>query len=128
MTLCEHSGSSSRGREVAVGIHFDLTMFKPEDLDKLFAAESLLRQIGVTFDTGSNGKTRDWEWDWSLNGPVKVSYKNFVDEDPQNRHVRAKQKLENGNIARVPKESERTEEALMVKELVRNIQGEPETH
>jgi hypothetical protein len=50
---------------------------KPEYADKLFQVEKLLREMGIEFDCGGSyandgSLVRDWEWDWSLRGPVKV--------------------------------------------------------
>ena len=39
-----------------------------EQLDHLFKAQAELRKAGISFDTGSEGGTRDWEFDWSLKG------------------------------------------------------------
>lgn len=39
-----------------------------EQLDHLFKAQAELRKAGISFDTGSGGGTRDWEFDWSLKG------------------------------------------------------------
>lgn len=80
----------NHGREAAVGIQFhNLTK---EQMDKLYQASSLLSEIGIGFDTGGtvgdDERRYDWEWDWSLTGPVKVVFRNFVDEDPMNRYVR----------------------------------------
>ena len=44
------------------------------DMEKLFEIERLMREIGVSFDTGAGCGCRDWEWDWSLKGPVKVEF------------------------------------------------------
>lgn len=38
-----------------------------ETWEKVKAAENALSKIGITFDTGYGG-SRDWEFDWSLNG------------------------------------------------------------
>jgi hypothetical protein len=61
-----------RGKECEVKIVFDL---KRVDLEKLFAIERLLREMGICFDTGGGCGGRDWEWDYSLQGPVKVLFK-----------------------------------------------------
>jgi hypothetical protein len=79
---------SRRGQEVAVGIRFDLTKLTQTQKDMLWALTRALRCLGIGFDTGSDGAVLDWEWDWSLRGPVKVTFKNFVGDDPQNRYVR----------------------------------------
>ena len=83
-------------REVAVQIIFDTTNFTKEKLTKLRKAETLLREVGISFESGAGIDkgtviNRDWEWDWSLHGPVKVKFQNFVDEDPKNRYVREKE-------------------------------------
>lgn len=53
-------------------IQFDLSKI---DVQKLFQVEKLLSEMGITFDTGAGFGYRDWEWDWSLEGPVKVTHK-----------------------------------------------------
>ena len=74
--------------EVEVGIHFDISNFSKQQLNKLFEAEQLLRDIGVSCDTGAGGGERDWEWDWSLTGPVHVTFRRMVKDNPKNRYVR----------------------------------------
>lgn len=75
----------NRGREAEVRLEFKVT-----DKDKLFEIEKLLRELGVSFDSGYDfgEKRRDWEMDWSLKGPVKVIFIRFTDEDPRNRYTR----------------------------------------
>ena len=46
----------------------DTSEFGDEKWEKLFKAERLLSEIGVTFDTGAGCGCRDWELDWSLKG------------------------------------------------------------
>lgn len=53
-------------------IQFDLSKV---DLKKIFEIEKKLLEIGISFDTGAGCGFRDWEWDWSLKGPVKVTHK-----------------------------------------------------
>lgn len=54
-------------------IHATL-VFDGDDVDqeKVAQAEALLRDAGVSFDTGmaigGDGGTREWELDWSLDG------------------------------------------------------------
>lgn len=36
--------------------------------------ERKMREIGVTFDKGLGPDGRDWEWDWSLSGPVNIRF------------------------------------------------------
>jgi hypothetical protein len=50
---------------------------QPEHMEKLFQVKKLLHEIGIEFDVGGaysdTGYKRDWEWDWSLRGPVQVT-------------------------------------------------------
>lgn len=41
----------------------------------LYEIEKKLRELGITFDTGAGFGGRDWEWDWSLKGPVRVKFR-----------------------------------------------------
>ena len=52
-----------------VNVSFDLGKINIEDL---FEIERLLAKNGITFDTGSGFGKRDWQWDWSLEGPIEV--------------------------------------------------------
>ena len=36
--------------------------------------ESDLREIGIEFDKGAGPEGRDWEFDWSLRGPIEVRF------------------------------------------------------
>ena len=75
-----------RGQQVDVTITFtedclDLSEGgDPDAMRKLFSGglreiENRLREMGIHFDTGMGGGGRDWEWDFSLSGPVKVSFR-----------------------------------------------------
>ena len=57
--------------ENKVKIEFDLNKIK---LEKLHQIETLLAEVGITFDVGIDisDNIRDWEFDWSLKGPIKV--------------------------------------------------------
>ena len=41
----------------------------------LHEAKRILNEIGIEFDTGLGLDGRDWEWDWSLQGPISVTFK-----------------------------------------------------
>lgn len=41
----------------------------------LVETEEALRRLGVGFDTGMGGDGREWEWDFSLSGPISVQFK-----------------------------------------------------
>ena len=43
--------------------------------DALGRAETALRDLGLSFDKGSGFDGRDWEWDWSLKGPIRVQFR-----------------------------------------------------
>ena len=45
------------------------------DLSTAWKAEDALKANGVTFDTGTGGVGRDWEWDWSLKGPIQITFR-----------------------------------------------------
>ena len=52
----------------AATFQIDMTLTSEEDRQKIYQAESLLREAGVGFDAGSGGGYQDWELDWSLSG------------------------------------------------------------
>jgi len=59
-----------------INVCFDLEKLGKEGMDKLFQIEKLFLEIGVSFDTGAGFGGRDWEWDWSLSGPIKLTLLN----------------------------------------------------
>ena len=77
-------------KEVAVGIKIRVSTEEQREI--LYQIEDLFHKLGITFDTGAcqlNGAlVRDWEFDWSLSGPIRVYFRNLVKDDPKNRHVR----------------------------------------
>jgi hypothetical protein len=70
-----------------VSISFDLNKLGQEGLEKLSKIEKLFGELGIYFDTGSGLGGRDWEWDWSLTGPITV---HLVDESILDRLERVK--------------------------------------
>jgi len=52
-------------------IQFDLSKVP---IEKILEMEKILHEVGISFDTGTGFGCRDWQWDWSLKGPVQVSY------------------------------------------------------
>ena len=89
---------TNSGREAEVTIKIATEGFTKEQMNKMFAAQTLLHELGINFDTGMNMKTgvRDWEWDWSLRGPIRVVFKRWTDENPTNRHVPREPSTETG--------------------------------
>jgi len=68
-------------KESEVLITFNIAELSEEGMKHLFDAEASLRKAGISFDTGAGFGGRDWEFDWSLTGPVKVFHKKFKGED-----------------------------------------------
>lgn len=74
--------------DVEVRIEWDLRNLTQEQKEKLFKVEEILSEIGVSFDTGAGGGVRDWEWDWSLKGPVRVKFVRMTVDNKKNRYDR----------------------------------------
>ncbi len=62
------------GQQVEVVVSFVDFGFTPKGLF-LLEAERQLQLMGCEFDRGSGFGDRDWCWDWSLKGPVKVAFR-----------------------------------------------------
>ncbi len=56
-------------------LHFHTKDMTCEQKQAMFAAQSKLHEAGIDFDTGYafDSGVRDWQWDWSLDGPVSVT-------------------------------------------------------
>ena len=70
-------------KECEVGIKF---IVPKEKIDLLYAAVKALRELGISFDTGGSRDEEgnicyDWEFDWSLKGPIKVYFKKMKQRD-----------------------------------------------
>jgi len=90
-------------RDVEVQITFDISKMSAEQREAFYRARHELGKVGISFDTGTNGACFDWEWDWSLKGPVRVLFKQFTKNNPKNRYVRAAQ----GELQNVQEEGKR---------------------
>ena len=44
------------------------------DRGRLAEIERSLAEIGIEFDKGAGPEGRDWEWDWSLRGPIEIRF------------------------------------------------------
>lgn len=71
--------ASAKPKECEVTIKFTIPK---EKVDLMYKATKALGNLGVTFDTGGSEDEEgnicyDWEFDWSLKGPVKVYHKRF---------------------------------------------------
>lgn len=75
--LLLHRRQQRANTPVDVGIHFPGV--DDEQLEHLFRAQDQLHKAGVNFDTGFGmvSRTRDWEFDWSLEGPARVTFRRF---------------------------------------------------
>lgn len=40
-----------------------------------YEVEKLMHEVGISFDKGLGFDGREWEWDWSLSGPISVSFR-----------------------------------------------------
>lgn len=85
--------------ELDVGVTLSRYKLNPEGdpIQQLYsdtpaAVESALRDMGITFDTGMGDHGRDWEWDFSLAGPISVRFKSRATR-PERRMERLKPKL-----------------------------------
>ena len=73
------------GQDVDVTVTFSDLRLAPDctvdgiryegDIETLWRAEVALRQLGLSFDCGTGHNGRDWEWDYSLRGPVKLAFR-----------------------------------------------------
>lgn len=59
-----------------INVCFDMEKLGEKGLATLFEIEKKFLEIGISFDTGAGFGGRDWEWDWSLSGPVKLTLLN----------------------------------------------------
>jgi hypothetical protein len=63
--------------EVEVRIQFDTSEMSKKQFEYLQSAQDYLHKAGIRFDSGGTQGQYDWEFDWSLNGPVKVNFRRF---------------------------------------------------
>lgn len=68
MSECEIEMGKER-KSVVIGLPFETEAQR----DIVYKLEDLFGKLGITFDTGSDGKTRDWYWDFSLKGNISIS-------------------------------------------------------
>lgn len=43
-----------------------------------YEVEKHFSECGITFDRGLGQNGRDWEWDWSLSGPISVRFRGLA--------------------------------------------------
>lgn len=59
--------------------------------------EKIFGEMGIGFDKGLGCEGRDWEWDWSLQGPISVRFRGRCAR-PERRMERPKPRLAISNI------------------------------
>jgi hypothetical protein len=85
------------GDEVDVTITFSEDTIRQDDpfaglfSGGLYDIQKRLCEMGVTFDTGCGCEGRDWEFDWSLEGPVRVKFRGRA-RNPEHRMRQEKPK------------------------------------
>lgn len=90
--------------EMDVAITFSQDKLNPEgDIEQLWRgafaeAEHIFKEMGITFDTGMGCDGRDWEWDWSLKGPISIRFRGRASK-PWLRMERPRPKLVISNPA-----------------------------
>ena len=72
-------------KEIWATLRFDTSGWDSEKLNKLFRAETLLREIGFTTDTGVGCGGRDWELDWSMHGAKLINPRKVRPYTPPNK-------------------------------------------
>ena len=82
--LCRKGGAEPAQHEAQVTIQFDAEGLGRDGLKELHEIEQRLFALGIRFDTGMGMGYRDWSFDWSLKGPVRVVYRR-----PKDAPVRA---------------------------------------
>ncbi len=81
------------GDEVDVTVTFTQDPLDPDDpIAGLYSGgfaeiEKQLRHMGIKFDTGQGFNGRDWEWDWSLSGPINVRFRGCAREPGKRRDL-----------------------------------------
>lgn len=55
-------------------------------------AEKVFSEMGIGFDKGLGPDGRDWNWDWSLDGPISVTFRGRA-KHPEKRLERPRPKL-----------------------------------
>lgn len=63
----------------------------------VYEIQEQLREIGINFDVGMGLHGRDWEWDYSLSGPINVKFKCKA-KKPERRMERFRLKLVVDNL------------------------------
>lgn len=82
------------GDEVDIRVLLKDDRLRAQDLGEAFqdlhrgtfsVIERHFSEVGITFDKGMGPDGRDWEWDWSLQGPISVTFRRRA-KRPELRH------------------------------------------
>lgn len=66
--------------------------FKQFNSGAFVEVEKIFSEMGIGFDKGLGCDGRDWEWDWSLKGPISVRFRSRATK-PERRMERPRPKL-----------------------------------
>jgi hypothetical protein len=80
------------GDELDVGVTLKDIAALGGDPKCAFEAQDMFNRMGISFDTGSGSHGRDWEWDWSLRGPISVQFRSRA-RNPERRVLETKPEL-----------------------------------
>ena len=80
------------GDEIDVGVTLKDLGALGGDPSRVWDAQKCLSDMGIRFDTGSGCYGRDWEWDYSLEGPISVRFRCRA-QRPERRTARPRPKL-----------------------------------
>ncbi len=61
-------------RLVWEGDEIDVDIVIQGDIAKIFQVEEKFHDLGIEFDAAYGYGLRDWEWDWSLSGPISIKF------------------------------------------------------
>jgi len=87
--------------EIDINIRFSEDPLIPDDPERgLFSGtladvEKQLSDIGIYFDRGQGEDGRDWQWDWSLRGPISVTFKSRATQPEIRKPRKPKPRLVN---------------------------------
>lgn len=66
--------------------------FKQFNSGAFVEIEKIFSEMGIGFDKGLGLDGRDWEWDWSLQGPISIRFRSRATK-PERRLERPKPRL-----------------------------------
>lgn len=88
--------------ELDVSVTFSQDRLNPDGgIEQLWSGafadiERSMGHLGIHFDKGMGAAGRDWEWDWSLEGPISVRFRGRACH-PETRMERPRPRLVKGD-------------------------------